>query len=61
MFRGLLNEANDTTNGLFQFRVFCLKKDGTIPKGHELGRVYQWLLDEERIEENVMPDLCFPV
>lgn len=53
MFRGLLNEANDTTNGLFRFVFSSSKKDGTIPKGHELDRVYQWLLDEGRIDENV--------
>lgn len=55
MFRGLLNEANDTTSGLFRFVFSASKKDGTIPKGHELERVYQWLLDEGRIDENVTP------
>ena len=49
MFRGLLNEANDTTSGLFRFVFSSSKKDGTIPKGHELDRVYQWLLGEGRI------------
>lgn len=52
MFRWLLNEANDTSR-LFQFVFSSSKKDGTIPKGHELDKVYQWLLDEERIETEV--------
>lgn len=55
MFRALLNETSDTTNGLFRFVFSASTKDGTIPKGHELGRVYQWLLDEGRIDGNVMP------
>ena len=53
MFRGLLNEANYTTTRLFRFVFSSSKKDGTIPKGHELDRVYQWLLDEGRIDESV--------
>ncbi len=53
MFRGILNEASETTSGLFRFVFTASRKDGTIPKGHELEKVYQWLLDDERMDDTV--------
>lgn len=55
LFRGLLNEASDTTSGLFRFVYTASKKDGTVPKGHELDKLYQWLIDEGRVDDNITP------
>ncbi len=53
MYREILNEASDTTSGLFRFVFSASKKDGSVPKGHELERVYEWLTEEKRIDNNV--------
>lgn len=53
MYRGILNEASDTTSGLFRFVFSASKKDGSVPKGHELERVYDWLTEEDRIDGSV--------
>lgn len=55
MYRGILNEVSDTSSGLFRFVFSASKKDGSVPKGHELERVYEWLTEEQRIDSSVTP------
>jgi hypothetical protein len=51
MFRRLLGTAYDT-RCLFQF-VFVAKNDGSIPRGHELQKVYDELLHADRLNDGV--------